>query len=63
MLLAVVLTMAVLFLLSFVSELMMRMRLTKLEVRSEKLSWWSFRGGDEVAAPTNRSSHAASFRF
>jgi hypothetical protein len=47
---ALLLTILVLALFSIGSEIAMRIRLTKLEVRSEKLSWWGMRGGDEVAA-------------
>ena len=39
---------AILFLFSGGCELAMRIRLTRLELPSEKLSWWR-RGGDDVA--------------
>ena len=35
--------------LNIFGEVVMRVRLSRLEVRSEKLLWWR-RGGDEVAA-------------
>lgn len=49
-------------------ELTMRIRLTRLEMRSEKLSWWR-RGGDEVAAtyralfPRSRLPFLRAFMF
>jgi hypothetical protein len=48
---AVLLTIiAVLVLLSISADIAMRIRLSKLDVRGEKLSWWSYRGGDQVPA-------------
>lgn len=47
---ALIVAMTAFFLVSLITELTMRIRLTRLEVRSEKLSWWGLRGGDEVAA-------------
>jgi hypothetical protein len=41
---------AVLVLMSIFADIAMRIRLSKLDVRGEKLPWWSYRGGDQVLA-------------
>lgn len=35
-------------LVSACADIAMRIELSKQEVRGEKLSWWSYRGGDQV---------------
>lgn len=40
----------VLVLLSLYAHIAMTVRLSKLDVRGEKLAWWSYRGGDQVPA-------------
>ena len=41
---------AVLVLLGFCAHVAVTIRLSRLDVRGEKLAWWSYRSGDQVPA-------------